>query len=46
VPPATSLAEASRIGLGAPGDPLGPLLALLAWGLVATGLAAATFRWE
>jgi len=44
--PASQLAEALRIGLGAPGDPVGPLAALLAWGLVLSGLAGATFRWD
>ena len=45
--PAASLSEALRIGLGAqPGDPVGPLLLLSAWGAGATLLAARTFRWE
>lgn len=45
--PAAALSEALRIGLGAqPGDPLGPLLLLAAWGAGATLLAARTFRWE
>jgi ABC-2 type transport system permease protein len=44
--PASPLAEAFRIGFGAPGDPLGPLAALLSWGVVSAGLAAVTFRWE
>ena len=45
--PAAALSEALRMGLGAqPGDPLGPLLLLAAWGAGATLLAARTFRWE
>jgi ABC-2 type transport system permease protein len=44
--PTNPLVEALRIGLGAPGDPSGPLAALLGWGAVTAGLAATTFRWE
>jgi ABC-2 type transport system permease protein len=44
--PASSLADALRIGLGASGDPASPLAALLVWGLAGAGLAALTFRWE
>jgi ABC-2 type transport system permease protein len=44
--PASQLADALRIGLGASGDPLGPLSALLAWGIATAGLASVTFRWE
>jgi ABC-2 type transport system permease protein len=47
--PASPLAEALRIALAAPGataDPLGPLSALLAWGVVSAGLASITFRWD
>ncbi len=44
--PAAALSDALRIALGAGGDALGPAVVLLAWGLGATGVAAATFRWE
>jgi ABC-2 type transport system permease protein len=44
--PATQLAEALRIGLGAAGDPLGPLAALAAWAAALVALATAAFRWE
>jgi ABC-2 type transport system permease protein len=44
--PASALAEAFRVALSGVGDP-GPALATLAaWGVVAAGLAARTFRWE
>jgi ABC-2 type transport system permease protein len=44
--PASALADAFRIALSGVGDP-GPALATLAaWGVVAAGLAARTFRWE
>ncbi|HLY13992.1 MAG TPA: ABC transporter permease [Candidatus Limnocylindrales bacterium] len=45
--PASALSDADRIGLGsAIGDPLPPLLVLAAWGIVASVLAARSFRWE
>ncbi len=47
--PVNPLAEALRIALATPGaaaDPLGPLSALLAWGVVSAGLASITFRWD
>jgi len=44
--PAAALADAFRVGLGAGGDALGPLLVVGAWGAVAVVLAARTFRWE
>jgi len=43
--PASQLTEAIRIGFGAAGDPAGPLVALLAWGIALAGLTTATFRW-
>ena len=44
--PASQLADALRIGLGAAGDPAVPLAALLAWAAGLAGLAVAAFRWE
>jgi ABC-2 type transport system permease protein len=45
--PAAALSDAFRIGFGAsPGDPLGALVLVAAWGAAAAGLAARTFRWE
>jgi ABC-2 type transport system permease protein len=45
--PSAALSDALRIGFGAvTGDALGPLVVLAAWGVVAVGLAARTFRWE
>jgi ABC-2 type transport system permease protein len=45
--PASALADALRIGLGAaPGDAMQPLLVLLAWGVVSVAIASRTFRWE
>jgi ABC-2 type transport system permease protein len=44
--PASQLAEALRVGLGAAGDAGGPLVALSAWAVGLAGLAVATFRWE
>lgn len=45
--PATALSDALRDGLGpVSADPTGALAILAAWGLVAVGLAARTFRWE
>ena len=44
--PAAALADAFRVGLGAGGDALGPLLVVAAWGVAAVVLAARTFRWE
>ncbi len=49
--PAAALSDAFRIGFGMSGsdslgDPLGSLAILAGWGIVATGLAARTFRWE
>ena len=45
--PAAALSDALRIGVGAqPGDPLGSLVVLAAWGFAAAGLATRTFRWE
>jgi ABC-2 type transport system permease protein len=45
--PGAALTDAFRIGLGAvPGDPIGPLAVLAAWGTALTLLALRTFRWE
>jgi len=44
--PAAALADAFRVGLGAGGDALGPLLVVAAWGIAAVVLATRTFRWE
>ena len=45
--PASALSDAYRIGLGSTnGDPLPALLVLVAWGVVASVLAARSFRWE
>jgi ABC-2 type transport system permease protein len=44
--PAAALSEALRVALGASGDVAGSLALLVGWGVVATGLAVATFRWE
>ena len=45
--PASALSDAYRIGLGAAaGDAAGSLVILAAWGLIASLLAARTFRWE
>jgi ABC-2 type transport system permease protein len=45
--PAAALSDALRIGLGgATGDATGAVLLLAGWGIVTTGLAARTFRWE
>ena len=45
--PAAALSDALRIGLGgATGAATGPVLLLAGWGIVTTGLAARTFRWE
>lgn len=45
--PASALSDAYRMGLGsATGDSLPSLLVLAAWGIVATLLAARSFRWE
>jgi len=45
--PASALSDAYRIGLGAAsGGALGSLAILAAWGLIASLLAARTFRWE
>ena len=44
--PAAALADAFRVGLGAGGDALEPLLVVAAWGIAAIALAVRTFRWE
>ena len=48
--PATALADLLRIalasGAGANAAPLPPALILAAWGVVATGLATRSFRWD
>jgi ABC-2 type transport system permease protein len=44
--PAGQLTEVLRVALGGPGDPAGPMAALLAWGAGSTILAGLTFRWE
>lgn len=47
--PAAPLSDVLRIALGsagAGGDALSPLVLLGAWGVLAVGLAAATFAWE
>jgi ABC-2 type transport system permease protein len=44
--PATALTDALRIGFGASGDAVLPLLVVAAWGLVAALLTTRTFRWE
>ena len=44
--PAAALADAFRVGLGAGGDVLGPLIVVAVWGIAAVVLASRTFRWE
>jgi ABC-2 type transport system permease protein len=44
--PGAALAEGFRIALGGSGDALVSVMSLTAWGIVATGLAIRTFRWE
>jgi ABC-2 type transport system permease protein len=45
--PASALSDAYRLGLGSTaGDPVSSLLVLAAWGVVASLLAARSFRWE
>jgi len=44
--PASALADLFRVALGTPGEILGPLVILAAWGLAAAGLTTRTFRWE
>jgi ABC-2 type transport system permease protein len=45
--PASALSDSLRIGFGATtGDTAGSLAVLAAWGVIAVGLAARTFRWE
>ncbi len=44
--PAAALSDALRVALGAGGEALGPMAVLVAWGIGATAVAAATFRWE
>jgi ABC-2 type transport system permease protein len=44
--PAAALSDVLRVALGASGDVAGSLALLAGWGVVAIGLAIATFRWE
>jgi len=44
--PAAALTDALRIGFGASGDAMLPLLVVAVWGLAAALLTARTFRWE
>ena len=44
--PAAALADAFRVGLGAGGDALEPLVVVAVWGIAAVVLATRTFRWE
>jgi ABC-2 type transport system permease protein len=44
--PAAALSDTLRIGFGAAGDALSPLILLAVWGAAAVGLAARTFAWE
>jgi ABC-2 type transport system permease protein len=44
--PAAALADTFRVALGSGGDPLAPLVILVAWGVGAVALALRTFRWE
>jgi ABC-2 type transport system permease protein len=45
--PAAALSDVLRLALGAAtGDALSPLILLGVWGVIAIGLAAATFSWE
>ena len=44
--PAAALSEAIRVALGVGGSATGALVLLAGWGVAATGLAVATFRWE
>ncbi len=44
--PFGALSEALRVVLGGSGSAAQPLLVLAAWGVVTTGLAARTFRWD
>jgi ABC-2 type transport system permease protein len=44
--PAAALSDTLRVALGASGDAIGSLALLTGWGVVAVGLAVATFRWE
>ena len=44
--PAAALSQALRVALGSGGDATGPLAVLVAWGVGATAVAVATFRWE
>jgi ABC-2 type transport system permease protein len=44
--PASALSDLLRVGFGGDGDPLGPLVVLVAWSLLASVAAARTFRWD
>jgi ABC-2 type transport system permease protein len=44
--PAAALSDALRVALGGSGDAVGQLALLGGWGVVAVGLAVASFRWE
>jgi ABC-2 type transport system permease protein len=44
--PAAALSDALRVALGGSGDAAGSLALLGGWGVVAVGLAVASFRWE
>ena len=44
--PAAALSDALRVALGSSGSAAGPLAVLAAWGVGATAVAVATFRWE
>jgi ABC-2 type transport system permease protein len=44
--PAAALSDVVRVALGGSGDAAGSLALLGGWGVVAVGLAVASFRWE
>ena len=44
--PSAALAELLRVGFGAGGDPVAPMIVLTAWAAGAVVLAARTFRWD
>jgi ABC-2 type transport system permease protein len=44
--PASALADIFRVALAGTGDVVGPIVVLLAWGLVAVGPSVRFFRWE
>jgi ABC-2 type transport system permease protein len=44
--PAGALAGTFRVALSGAGDVVGPIVILVAWGLVAVGLSVRYFRWE